>query len=62
MNTQEIRCLNFCHVDSEPSFRYCPNCGELVNEKILIKQCGEELHARKRMDVGRFCKDCGEKL
>jgi len=60
--TQEIHCRSSCHVSSEPAVRYCPNCGELVNEKIPFKQCTEQSHARMRMDVGQFCRDCGEKL
>ena len=60
--TQESLCLSSNHGRSEPRVRCCPNCGELVNERIPIEPCSEQSHARKRMDVGRLCPDCGQKL
>ena len=55
-------CLNSNHRRAEPSVRHCPNCGEIVNGKIPARQCSEQSHARKRMDAGKYCVDCGQRL
>ncbi len=40
----------------------CLDCGKIVNKKIRIKQCTEESHARRRMDMDKFCVHCGEQM
>jgi len=55
-------CPNFNHRNTNPPVRFCPNCGKVVNENIAIKQCNEQAHARRRMDLSKFCADCGEQL
>ncbi len=60
--TRESRCLNSNHGRANPQVRCCPNCGETVNEMIPVKKCSDESHGRRRMDMGRFCPDCGQRL
>ena len=55
-------CPNFNHRESNPPVRFCPNCGKVVNERIPLKQCSEQSHARARMDRNKYCVDCGEQL
>jgi len=62
MIANESRCLNSNHQRANPEIRYCPNCGEVVNEKIPAKKCREQVHTRRRLDVGTYCVDCGEQL
>ena len=62
MTPGENRCFNYGHVRKNPPVRFCPNCGEVVNDKIPIKQCSKESHTRRRMDLGIFCVDCGQPL
>jgi len=56
------RCPNRNHSRSNVPVRYCPNCGEVVNEQIAVKRCGEDKHARERRGRSRFCIDCGTQL
>jgi len=60
--TRERRCLNFNHGRQNAAVRFCPMCGEVVNENIPIKQCTEERHAMRRRGGSKYCVDCGEQL
>jgi hypothetical protein len=56
------RCPNFNHGRANAPVRFCPNCGEIVNEQIRAKKCGEAKHAESRRNMNRFCIDCGTRL
>ena len=55
-------CPNLNHRRSNAPFRFCLQCGEVVNDHIAIKRCTEMEHARKRQDRQVYCVDCGERL
>jgi len=56
------RCANDNHGRAVVTVRCCPNCGGVVNEKILARGCPEEKHARMRRAQYTYCVDCGERL
>lgn len=56
------RCRNYNHGRANAPVRFCPTCGELVNNNISAAECSEEKHARKRRDGSMFCVDCGEQV
>ena len=60
MNPTE--CPNLNHRHTHAPVRCCPNCGHVVNQNIPIKNCSEEIHAKRRMDRSTFCVDCGEQI
>lgn len=60
--TRERRCLNFNHGRANAPVRFCPMCGEVVNENIPIKKCSEQRHAMRRRGGSKYCVDCGEQL
>jgi len=59
---QGDRCLNRNHGRKDAPVRFCPNCGEVVNENIPAKKCREERHAERRRQGTKYCVDCGEQL
>ena len=62
MITRTNYCPNLNHRRSDAPVRFCPTCGELVNENIPIKKCPEEKHAKSRLERNKYCLDCGEQL
>ncbi len=56
------RCLNYNHGRANAPVRFCPTCGEVVNNNISAEECSEEKHAGKRRDGSMYCVDCGEQL
>ena len=62
MITQRKECPNFNHRRANAPVRFCPLCGAVVNEAILIKECSEENHAISRRGGTNYCVHCGEKL
>ena len=56
------RCRNDNHGRAVVTVRFCPNCGEVVNERILVRVCSLEAHARMRRSQNVYCVDCGEGL
>ncbi len=62
MIRQANRCLNRNHSRKDALVRFCPNCGEVVNENIPIKKCSEERHAKDRRQATKYCVDCGQQL
>ena len=62
MMTREGRCPNYNHGRANAPVRFCPMCGDVVNEKIPIKTCSEEKHAKSRRERNKYCVDCGEQL
>lgn len=59
---QENRCPNLNHRRANAPVRFCPTCGEIVNEHIPNGKCSEEKHARERRKMNKYCVDCGEQL
>ncbi len=59
---QATNCPNFNHRRSNAPVRFCPNCGDVVNENVPRQNCSEEKHAKKRREMSKYCIDCGEQL
>lgn len=55
-------CPNLNHRHSNAPVRYCPSCGEVVNDRVRNKVSCRQEHARRRRDGYAFCIDCGERL
>ncbi len=59
---QAASCRNFNHSRANAPVRFCPNCGEVVNEAVAAQECSEDKHAKKRLEQSKYCIDCGEQL
>ncbi len=59
---QKERCPNYNHGRLNVPVRFCPMCGEVVNEKISMAKCSEEQHAKSRRKQYEYCMDCGKQL
>ena len=55
-------CPNFNHRKSDAPVRFCPSCGEVVNDDRPVQRCTEVEHAKARREFSKFCVDCGEQL
>ena len=55
-------CPNDNHGRSVVTVRFCPNCGVVVNKRILAIGCPPEKHARMRRVRNTYCVDCGQGL
>jgi hypothetical protein len=44
------RCPNLNHSRTNAPVRFCPRCGEVVNENIPIRKCTTAEHARSRIE------------
>ena len=62
MILQVKRCPNFNHRHANAPVRFCPMCGEVVNEDIPIRKCNAEEHAKRRRERNKYCVYCGEQL
>ena len=62
MIRQGDRCHNRNHGRKDAPVRFCPNCGEVVNENIPTKKCSGERHAKDRRQGTKYCVECGEQL
>lgn len=62
MALQGSRCPNFNHSRTNAPVRYCPICGEVVNDRIPDKMCVQTEHAKSRRDRNKFCVHCGEQV
>ena len=62
MYQKEEHCGNFNHRRSDAPVRFCPACGKIVNEKVLIKECIDEIHRKRRKEANHYCVDCGKDL
>jgi rRNA maturation protein Nop10 len=58
----QARCSNRNHMRSNAPVRFCPTCGEVVNEKVPITRCTEEKHQKSRRETNEYCVDCGKQL
>jgi len=59
MTRQLNRCPNFNHRRANAPVRFCPLCGAVVNEAILMRECSEEISRRGGTN---YCVHCGEQL
>jgi len=55
-------CDNLNHRRQHASVRHCPSCGDVVNEQVGAKACGDRQHATARREQSIFCVDCGVRL
>jgi rRNA maturation protein Nop10 len=62
MITWRNECPNFNHGRPNAPVRFCPECGEVVNENIPIRGCNEEEHAKRRRERNKYCVHCSEQL
>ena len=60
--TREDPCSNFNHRRPNAPVRFCPMCGEVVNNNIPLEACTADKHAKSRRDRNKYCVDCGEQL
>ncbi len=60
--TRTNHCPNFNHNRENVPVRFCPGCGEVVNEDIPMRKCNEEGHAKSRRERDTYCVNCGELL
>lgn len=62
MIKQRNDCPNFNHMRPDAPVRFCPMCGEVVNENIPPRRCTEGQHAESRREMNKYCVDCGKQL
>jgi len=62
MIMQQNNCPNFKHGRANAPVRFCPMCGDVVNEDIPIRKCKKNEHAISRRERNKYCVDCGEQL
>jgi len=55
-------CNNLNHRRSDAPVRFCPQCGAVVNARVIPRRCSEANHDRSRRNQNFFCVDCGEVL
>ena len=59
---QRESCPNLNHRRYDAPVHYCPMCGKVVNENIILKKCSDAEHAESRKDRYKHCVHCGEQL
>jgi hypothetical protein len=59
---QRQHCANDNHGRAVVTVRFCPTCGEVVNERISSQGCRQEKHASMRRVRYAFCVDCGVRV
>jgi hypothetical protein len=57
-----VSCINLNHRRRDAPVRCCPNCGQVVNAKVVQVQCPSTRHDVKRRSGSTFCVDCGDRL
>ncbi len=62
MLTKRKKCSNFNHGRPNAPVRFCPVCGEVVNEDIPIRKCEAEEHTGRRRERSKYCVDYGKQL
>jgi len=55
-------CDNMNHRRTDAPVGYCPQCGGVVNSRILPKLCTIEKHDAARRRQSTYCVDCGTQL
>jgi hypothetical protein len=61
MNSRK-RCFNDNHGRMVIRVRFCPACGEVLNQAIAARKCAADTHARMRRSRSTYCMDCGSLL
>jgi uncharacterized OB-fold protein len=56
-NAPSIVGLPCAHCGTVSNSKFCPECGQPMNAKLLCKSCGTELEGKPK-----FCKECGAKI
>jgi rRNA maturation protein Nop10 len=56
------RCPNDNHGRMVVRIRFCPSCGQVLNDKIASRKCPADAHAKMRRSRSTYCMDCGEGL
>jgi hypothetical protein len=59
---QAKRCPNDNHGRMVVRIRFCPSCGEVLNQNIASQKCSQDAHAKMRRARSTFCMDCGAGL
>lgn len=62
MIARRTYCDNYNHRRTNAPVRFCPMCGEVVNEDIPVRRCTKEEHAASRRERNKYCSHCGEQL
>ncbi len=52
---QRNGCPNFNHGRTHPPVRFCPMCGEVVNQNIPVVKCSAQEHAERRRERSKHC-------
>lgn len=55
-------CNNLNHGRSNAPVRFCPQCGAVVNARVIPRRCSATSHDRSRRNQNLFCVDCGDVL
>jgi hypothetical protein len=55
-------CENMNHRRADAPVGHCPECGGVVNPRVVATGCEEHKHAAARRRQSRFCVDCGTQL
>ena len=55
-------CNNLNHGRSDAPVRFCPQCGAVVNARVIPRRCSEDSHDHSRRNQNFFCVDCGAVL
>ena len=55
-------CPNLNHRHGNAQVRFCPDCGQVVNESIPNRRCDNEKHDARRRSGNQYCVHCGERL
>ena len=56
-NAQSIVGVSCSNCGTLSNSKFCPECGQAMNAKLLCKACGTELEGKPK-----FCKECGAKI
>ena len=62
MITEGNKCPNYNHERENAPVRFCPECGEVVNEGIPIRKCNKKEHDISRRERDNYCAYCGKQL
>ena len=55
-------CDNMNHRRPDSPVAHCPQCGQVVNDRVPRKHCEEQRHAEARRRQSVYCVDCGLQL
>ncbi len=62
MKHENLYCINRNHGRVDAPVRFCPDCGQVVNDVVSTKHCQEGAHDQSRRTGNRYCADCGKML